>query len=316
MRALITGVTGFAGSHLADLLNTIEGMTVFGLKRRRSDLSNLQSPCITIDCEITDALSVENAIREANPDLVFHLAGQSFVPLSWSAPSFTFEVNLMGSINLFEAVRKIKPDVPIQVAGSSEEYGLVTEKECLITEEQPLRPLSPYGVSKAAMDLLAQQYVRSYGMKIIITRAFNHTGPRRGEVFATSNFAKQVAMIKLGQAPPVIFVGNLEARRDFTDVRDMVEAYYQAIRFCKPGTPYNICSSTAHPIKTVLEILIDIAHIHPTIEQSPDRMRPSDVPLLLGSYRKFHEATDWDPTIDFEQTMKDLFNYWMERLQK
>ena len=316
MKALITGVTGFAGSHLADYLVTLDGMEVWGTKRRRSDTSNLQAPIKLIDCEITDYCSVDMLIEKVLPDWVFHLAAQSFVPTSWVAPNLTFETNILGTLNLFEAIRKIKPDTKILVAGSSEEYGFVTPDECPITEAQPLRPMSPYGVSKAAMDLLAQQYVRSYGLHIVITRAFNHTGPRRGEAFVTSSFAKQIAQIEAGLQEPLIRCGNLDAKRDWTDVRDMVKAYVRALEVCEPGVPLNICSGKAVTIEHMLDLLLKLSGVDAGIHPEETRKRPSDVPLLQGDSKKFRELTGWKPTIPFKQTLRDLLDYWREKINK
>jgi len=313
-KALIIGATGFVGSHLAEYLKTLDHVEVWGTKRRRSDLSNLQVGITLIDCEITDYCSVDMVIDQVRPDWIFHLAAQSFVPTSWVAPHLTFETNALAPINLFEAVRKIKPDARVQVAGSSEEYGFVAPEECPITEEQPLRPMSPYGASKAAMDLLAQQYVRSYGLHIVITRAFNHTGPRRGEAFVTSNFAKQIAQIEAGTQEPLVRCGNLDARRDWTDVRDIVKAYVLAIQHCQPGTPYNICSSRNVRIGHLLDLLLDISGVNAGIHPDPKRMRPSDVPLFLGSSKKFRQLTGWKPTIPFRQTLQDLLDYWRQRI--
>lgn len=193
---------------------------------------------------------------------------------------------------------------------SSEEYGLVYEKELPIKETNPLRPLSPYAISKVAQDMLGFQYFKSYGLNIVVTRAFNHTGVRRGEPFVTSNFAKQIASIEKGKQKPVIKVGNLEAIRDFTDVRDVVSAYWLALEKCKPGEVYNICSSKGYKIRKLLDILLSYSKMKVKIEQDPERMRPSDVPVLIGDCTKFKEATGWAPKIPFEETLQDLLNYW------
>lgn len=197
---------------------------------------------------------------------------------------------------------------------SSEEYGTVLESECPIKETNPLRPLSPYAVTKVACDKLCYQYNKSYGMKTIATRGFNHTGPRRGEVFVTSNFAKQIVQIEKGINEPVMYVGNLEARRDFTDVRDTVRGYHLAVQKCKPGQSYNICSGKTWRIQQVLDILLNLSTVNVQVRQDPSRMRPSDLPLLLGDNTKFKMATGWEPTIPFEKTMADLMDYWRARI--
>src|SRR3989338_198673 len=223
-RALITGITGFAGSHLSELLLK-EGVEVHGVQRWRSKSDNIDSFAEKItfhEADLLDAHSLYSVIDQVRPDFIFHLAAQSYVQSSWASPANTLEVNIIGTVHLFEAVKKSGLDIPIQIACSSEEYGKVLPDELPIKETNPLRPLSPYAVSKLAMDYLGYQYYRSYGMKIIRTRGFNHTGPRRGETFVTSNFAKHIAMIEKGKQEPVIHLGNLEAQRDWTDVRDVV----------------------------------------------------------------------------------------------
>lgn len=315
MKALITGITGFAGSHLADYLIDKEGVEVHGIKRPRSRTEFLRYDVHYHEGDITDFSSMATIIRKLAPDYIFHLAAQSFVPLSWQAPQATLTTNIIGTLNLLDATQGNCPSAVVQIAGSSEEYGMVDPEECPITEEQPLRPLSPYGVSKVAADLLGQQYQRSYGLKVIITRAFNHTGPRRGEQFVTSKIAKQLALIKLGKAEEVLTLGNLEAVRDFTDVRDMARAYWLAVNRCQPGIPYNIGCGYGNSIMQVIRLLTLASLTHPQIEQDPQFMRPSDVPRLICDSQRFRNATGWKPEISFEQTMRDLFDYWMERLK-
>jgi len=222
---------------------------------------------------------------------------------------------VVGSNNLFEAIRKSGQTPVIQIACSSEEYGLVKPEETPITEKNELRPLSPYAVSKMAMDYMGYQYHQSYGLKIIRTRGFNHTGPRRGDVFVTSNFAKQVAMIEVGKQKPVLFVGNTDSQRDFTDVRDMVRGYYLAVQECEQGEVYNIASGTTIYIRDMLKMLIDMSKVKIEVKQDPKRMRPSDVEVLLGDYSKFNKATGWKPEIPFTKTMEDLLNYWREKVK-
>ncbi|MCK4306651.1 GDP-mannose 4,6-dehydratase, partial [candidate division WOR-3 bacterium] len=220
--------------------------------------------------------------------------------------------NIIGELNIFEAIRRAKINPWIQIAGSSEEYGMVHSDEVPIKETNPLRPLSPYGVSKVAQDLLAYQYYMSYKLNVVRTRAFNHSGPRRGNVFVCSEFAKQIAEIEKGKREPVILVGNLDAQRDFTDVRDIVKAYWLGLDKCKPGEVYNICSGKAYKISEVLDILISLSKVKIEIKEDPSKMRPSDVPYLGGDSTKFRDATGWKPEIPFERTLKDLLNYWRE----
>lgn len=316
MRALITGITGFAGSHLAELL-LAEGFEVFGTARWRSKMDNVEhilDSIALVECDLRDAGSVTKVIADVKPDHVYHLAAQSYVVSSWKAPQETLTTNIVGQLHLFEALRAHAPEARVQVAGSSEEYGLVYENELPITEENPLRPMSPYAVSKVGQDLMGFQYHRSYGMHIVRTRAFNHTGPRRGEVFATSNFAKQIAMIEKGKQEPVLRVGNLEAKRDFSDVRDVVRGYRLAIEKGEPGEVYNICSGTARSIGEMLNVLLGLSGAQVKVQQDPERLRPSDVPVLQGDASKFSKRTGWKPVIPFEQTMRDLLDYWRQRI--
>ena len=317
MRVLITGITGFVGSHLAEFALD-KGVEVFGTYRWRSRLDNIQhllTKIRLIDCDLRDAISVRNAVKEAKPDWIFHLAAQSFVPASWTAPADTMHINVIGTINLFEAVRQLDLDCRILNAGSSEEYGLQFEHELPIKETNPLRPLSPYAVSKVAQDLLGWQYHRSYGMFIVRTRAFNHSGPRRPEAFVDSGFAWQIARIEAGLQEPVIYVGNLEAKRDFTDVRDIVRAYWLALEKGEPGEVYNICSGKAWSVREVLEMLLSMSKVKVEVRQDPAKMRPSDVPVLIGDSTKFREKTGWLPQIPYEQTLRDMLDYWRNKFR-
>lgn len=347
MRILITGVTGMAGSHLAEYLLTLDGVEVFGTYRRRSRMDNLEelrrarklvilgenAPISSaaqvqgliaqharsdalnlIEAELTDPHAIANVVEGVRPDGIFHLAAQSFVAGSWTYPAETLHVNVVGQVHLLEAVRKAGLDPIIHIAGSSEEYGAIQPDELPIKETTPLRPLSPYAVSKVAQELLAFQYRYSYGLRVVVTRAFNHTGPRRGENFVTSNLAKQIAEIERGLRPPVIAVGNTEAQRDWTDVRDTVRAYWLALQHGVPGEVYNIGSGVARSVQQVLDTLLTFTEVPIRVQQDPSRLRPSDLPRLLADTTKFHQLTGWKPTIPFEQTLLDLLNYWRHRV--
>ena len=315
-KALITGITGFAGSHLAELLLK-EGYEVYGTTRPRSKtehIDHIRDQLTLFDADLVDSHSLYTVLAEIKPDFIFHLAAQAFVPTSWSSPATTMEANVIGTIHLFEAVRRAKIDPVIQIACSSEEYGLVHKDETPINEKNELRPLSTYAVSKIGMDFLGYQYFKSYGIRIIRTRGFNHTGPRQGDVYVCSTFAKQVALIEAGKTKPVIKVGNLESYRDFTDVRDIVRAYLLAVEKCEPGDVYNIAGEKAWKIKDVLEMLRKLSKKEITIEEDPERMRPSDVELLIGDATKFKNKTGWKMEIPFEQTLQDLLDYWRARV--
>jgi GDP-4-dehydro-6-deoxy-D-mannose reductase len=317
LKCLITGITGFAGSHLAEYLLSRGDCEVHGTTRWRSrteNIDHLAGKITTHVGDMRDATAMYELVKALRPDRLYHLAAQSFVPMSWIAPAETMTTNVIGQINIFEAVRAAGCDTRIQLACSSEEYGKVLPEEAPIKESNPLRPLSPYGVSKVAQDLLGYQYHQSYGMKIVRTRGFNHTGPRRGEVFVTSNFARQIADIEKKKQAPVIYVGNLDAVRDFTDVRDTVVAYYLALERGKPGDVYNVATGKGYRIREMLDMLLSYSNVKIEVKQDARRMRPSDVELLLGDATKLRQETGWEPKYKFEQTMKDLLDYWRARV--
>ncbi len=319
MRALITGITGFAGSHLAEyILADHPDTEVYGIMRWRSRTENIQAieeRIELIECDLRDATSVKTLLGRVRPDKVFHLAAQSYVPASWNAPAESLTTNVLGQLNIFEAIRELEIEPWIQLACSSEEYGLVHEDELPIKETNPLRPLSPYAVSKIGQDYLGYQYHKSFGLKVVRTRGFNHDGPRRGEVFVSSNFAKQLIEVEKEKKPAVLHVGNLEARRDFTDVRDIVRGYWLATECCEAGEVYNICSGKAYSIQEVLDRLIELSGVKVKVETDPARLRPSDVPVLLGDYTKFKTATGWEPKIPYEKTLADMLEYWRETIR-
>lgn len=313
MRVLITGVTGFAGSHLADLCLGKSDVELFGIIRWRSRTENIEhiwDRLELLECDLRDASSTRDTIERIRPDWIFHLAAQSFVPTSWNAPSESLITNVIGQLNIFEAVRKSGLEARIQIACSSEEYGMVHADEVPISEDNPLRPLSPYGVSKVGQDMLGYQYFMSYGMEIVRTRGFNHTGPRRGPVFVCSDFAKQLVDIERGAREPVMEVGNLDARRDFTDVRDMVRGYWLALEKGKPGEAYNICTGRSYSIREILDMLIEITGMDVEVRTDKGRLRPSDVPLLEGDNSKFRKDTGWEPEFTIRQTLSDLIDFW------
>ena len=318
MRVLITGITGMVGSHLADyILSQQPGTEIFGVKRWRSNLENIAhitDQITLIDAELCDPSACTALIDTVRPDIIFHLAANSFVLDSWTNPGNTIHGNIGMQLNLFEAIRMLKLDPVIQIACSSEEYGKIHPDEIPVTEKNPLRPLSPYAVSKVGQDMLGYQYFESYGMKIIRTSAFNHEGPRRGEVFVTSSFAKQIAEIEAELKPPVLFVGNLDSRRDWTDVRDVVRAYWMAVTAGTAGEDYVIASGVSRSVRDMLDFLLTLTDAKIEVRTDPKRMRPSDVVNLRGDSSKFRAATGWQPEIPFEKMMNDLLNYWRDRI--
>ncbi|MBM3220272.1 MAG: GDP-mannose 4,6-dehydratase [Candidatus Rokubacteria bacterium] len=317
VRVLITGVTGFVGSHLAEYA-LAQGAEVWGSCRWRSKTENidhLRDQLHLVECDLRDLSSVHHLVEQASPEYIVHLAAQSFVASSWHTPAETLYTNSISQVNLLETIRPGKTDAPRFLAiGSSEEYGKVFDDELPIKETNALRPLSPYAVSKVTQDLMGYQYFQSYGLPIIRTRAFNHEGPRRGDVFVTSNFARQVAEIEAGKRPPVIHVGNLKARRDYTDVRDIVRGYWRLLESGEPGEVYNLCSGRAWAIQEVLDFMLTGSRVRGiATKEDPARLRPSDVPVLLGDAGKIERTVGWRPAIDFSKTLADTLDYWRER---
>ncbi len=320
MKVLITGITGLAGSHLAEYLLTQPGMEIHGTLRWRSNRENIvgiEKAVHLHECELRDPHAVTQILKKIRPERIFHLASQSNVAVSWASPQDTLLNNITAQLNIFEALRHLELlDTRIHVAGSSEEYGMVREDEQPVNENTPLKPLSPYAVSKVTQDTMGYQYYKSYGLHIVRTRSFNHTGPRSNEAFVTSNFARQIVEIEMRKREPIIWVGNLAAKRDFTDIRDVVKAYVVALEHCEPGSVYNIGSGKAHSIKEVLDLLLSMARLIIQVKEDRARMRPSDVPVLICDNTRFKEKTGWEPKISFKRTLHDLLEYWRARLGK
>ncbi len=320
MRALITGITGFVGSHMADyILAEHPGVEVFGTKRWRSPQENIAHLVGRIslhDCDLTDLSSLMTVFSEVEPDLVFHLAAQSYVVMSYRAPTATVDSNVNGTINLLEAVRQLGQEPLIHACSSSEVYGQVRDEDIPIREDCPFRPVSPYGVSKVGEDMAASMYHAAYGIKTMRTRMVSHSGPRRGDVFVDSAFARQVARIEKGLQEPVIRVGNLDSVRTFADVRDVVKAYWLLLEKCPPGEVYNIGGETTMTVREMLDMLLDMTSMKDAIEVrvDPDLLRPADVTNQVPCTDKFRAATGWEPEILYERTLRDMLEYWRERV--
>jgi GDP-mannose 4,6-dehydratase len=315
----ITGITGFVGSHLADyILANYPKVQIAGLARWRAPKDNIRHILDKITLEpgdLLDLASLNTAIAKQKPDVIFHLAAQSYVPFSFNAPAVTLNTNAIGTCNLLEAVKELKLregyDPVIHICSSSEVYGQVKENETPIKEDNPFRPASPYAVSKVAEDMLAFQYWLSWQIKTIRTRMFTHTGARRGEVFATSTFAKQIAAIEAGLSSPVVKVGNLDSVRTFLDVKDAVKAYWMLVKKCPAGEVYNIGGVETMTVGEMLQRLLKLSRKKDIkVEIDPERLRPSDVTLQIPCIDKFTAATGWKPEIKFEKTLEDLLNYW------
>lgn len=333
-KALITGITGMVGSHLADYLLANTDWDIYGVCRWRSPLDNVshlldrvnRKDRITFDyADLNDEISLMTVINKVKPDYVFHLAAQSYPLTSFTAPIETLNTNILGTCRLLEAIRaamecdkKYKPVV--HVCASSEVFGKIpAEKkpETGIHEECPFHPASPYAISKVGTDLLGRYYAEAYGMTVMTTRMFTHTGPRRGDVFHESTFAKQIAMIESGMIPPVVKVGNLHSLRTYADVRDAVHAYYLLVTVNPvPGEYYNIGGSYTCEVGDTLKALLSASPMGEQIkvEIDPERLRPIDADLQIPDCRKFKAHTGWEPKISFEKTMEDLLNYWRERI--
>jgi GDP-mannose 4,6-dehydratase len=325
VRALITGITGFVGSHLAEyILENHMKVEVAGFVRWRSPKVNIEGVLDRVALyygNLLDFPSVRSMLAEYKPDVIFHLAAQSYVDFSFLAPVETLATNTVGTCNVLEAVKQLKQsdsyDPVIHICSSSEVYGQVTEDEVPIKESNPLRPASPYAVSKVGEDMLALQYWSSWKIKTIRSRMFTHTGPRRGEVFVVSNFARQIAMIEAHLAEPVVKVGNLDSVRTFSDVRDAVRAYWLLVKSCPPGEVYNIGGVETMTVGQMLEQLLAMSTVTDIkIEVDQARLRPSDVTLQIPCVEKFYKATGWKPQIKFEKTLRDTLDYWRDYYRK
>ncbi|MBI4971623.1 MAG: GDP-mannose 4,6-dehydratase [Candidatus Omnitrophica bacterium] len=318
MKILITGISGFVGSHFIEfLLENHPACEIHGTIRRRSDLKNIQHLLSRItlhECDMTDSHSLETIFRNDKFDRCFHLAGQSHVPTSWIRPIETMNVNANGTMNLLESVRHQNKNCRVLVCGSSEEYGLVEENEVPITEENPLRPLSPYAASKVAADYIGYVYFKSYGLHVIRTRAFNHEGFRRPEDFVLGKITKQAVEIGMGKRE-VFELGNMDAKRDITDVRDIVSAYWLTLEKGTPGDVYNICSGKTYSIRELLELVAKTAKVPSNVKQDPRFLRPADVPLLLGDSSKMAKVTGWKRRFEMNDTIQDMLSYWRAELK-
>ncbi|NOZ80417.1 MAG: GDP-mannose 4,6-dehydratase [DPANN group archaeon] len=317
MNILITGINGFVGSHLADFLLKDPENRLFGAvkvnARKRNVRHLINHDRVTwIEYDLTDYQSVQRLLEKSKPDRIYHLGALSWVNYSWDMAAAYMQVNAVGTINLFNAVRNLKLDPHILVSCTPEEFGDVKKEDLPITEKTSIAPVNPYAASKVAQDAICQTYHASYGMKIIRTRAFNHEGPRRDISGALASFAYQIALIEQGKQEPVIRVGNLEAKRNFTDVRDMVQAYHLAMERCTPGELYLIGSEQIYTIKECLEMLIGLSAMKDKIryETEQARVRPTELNYLIGDSSKFTQKTGWKPTISFQKTLQDILDYW------
>jgi GDP-mannose 4,6-dehydratase len=325
-KVLITGITGMVGSHLLDYLLVNTDWDIYGMLRWRSPLDNIKQHIEKINKgqrikliygDLRDTLSIEYVVEQSKPDYVFHLAAQSYPRTSFDSPLDTLDTNIQGTERLLSALKKHAKNAIIHVCASSEIFGRVPKEKLPINEECTFHPASPYAISKVGTDLIGRYYAEAYSMCVMTTRMFTHTGPRRGDVFAESTFAKQIAMIEAGLIPPVVKTGNLDSLRTWADVRDAVKAYYMLVtKNPIPGAYYNIGGTFTLSIREMLDTLISFSPKKSviTVETDPERLRPIDADLQVPDTSKFSSHTGWKPEISFNQTMQDLLTYWRERI--
>jgi len=325
-RALITGITGMVGSHLADFLLEKTDWDIWGMCRWRSPLDNIANLVPLINSkdriflaygDLRDTLSVQHVVNLSKPDFVFHLAAQSYPQTSFSSPLDTLDTNIQGTTRLLEALKNSYPKAIIHICASSEIFGRVSKDKLPIDEECSFHPASPYAISKVGTDLIGRYYAEAFGMTVMTTRMFTHTGPRRGDVFAESTFAKQIAMIEANLIKPIVKVGNLDSLRTIADVRDAVRAYYMLVTENPlPGEYYNIGGSYSVSVREILNLLVSKSSKKNeiTIEVDVDRLRPIDADLQVPNTSKFEKHTGWRPIIPYEQTMEELLNYWRVKI--
>lgn len=327
-RVLITGITGMVGSHLADYLLEQTNWDIVGLCRWRSPMDNLGHLAGRINAkdritllygDLRDTLSIQAAVATSRPDYVFHLAAQSFPRTSFDAPLDTMDTNIQGTVRVLDALKEHAPRAVIHVCASSEVFGRVRKEMLPIDEECSFHPASPYAISKVGTDLVGRFYAEAYDMTIMTTRMFTHTGPRRGDVFAESTFAKQIAMIERRLIPPVVKVGNLQSLRTVADVRDAVRAYHLLVTVNPVGGAYyNIGGTHSCTVGDILDSLLAFSprKSEIRIEVDPDRLRPIDADLQIPNTAKFEAHTGWKPQIPHEKTLLDLLDYWRDRIDK
>jgi len=303
------------GGHLVEFLHAEEpGVEIHGVALPQGGVSwRAASGARILEADLTDPAAAAAVVEEVRPDRIIHLAGQASVHQSWLDPAGTLRTNVLGIVHLLDAVRSRGLRPPVLVVGSAEEYGPVGPEEMPIREDAPLRPASPYAVSKVAQGALALLYGPAGGLRVVLARPFHHTGPGRGEAFAESSFARQIAEIEAGRQPPVLKVGNLEAVRDFADVRDVVRAYWMLLEKGAAGAAYNVCTGRGHRIRDLLDRLLAASSARVEVRVDPERLRPSDVPAQVGDPSRLRAATGWEPRIPLERTLLDLLDDWRAR---
>lgn len=306
-RGLVIGAAGFVGSYLLTELHD-SGMEVFATKLPYEDLGNRYST--VFDLDIMDKDAIASLLFEVRPDYIFHLAAQSSVGVAWKNPGLTIDVNIKGSVNILDAIRELYYKPRVLLVGSGEEYGHILSGEVPIAEETILRPGNIYAATKACQNMIGNIYSRAYDLEVMMVRAFNHIGPGQASLFVVSDFCKQVAEIEKGKREPVMYVGNLEAKRDFTDVRDVVRAYVNLIQTGKAGETYNVGSGHAREIREILDLIISMSDCEIKVVIDQNKIRPVDVPIIEADITKLTELTGWKPKISLEQTIHETLEYW------
>lgn len=314
MKAIIIGASGFVGGYLIRAVREDLGCELYVTRRHHALDAEMDVHACELD--ILDPQAIEALLAQVQPDYIFHLAAQSSIALSWQNPRLTVEVNVKGSLNLLSAIRKLPFQPKVLLVGSGEEYGYIDPRSVPIQETEVLKPGNIYAATKACQTLMGKVYADAYGMQLYMARAFNHMGPGQTANFVVSDFCRQVAEIELGMKEPVLSVGNLEAQRDFTDVRDMVRAYTRIVQFGTPGEIYNVGSGRPVRIRAILDVILSQSKVKIDVQPNPAKFRPSDIPIIAADTTKLYEATGWTPEIPLERTIADVLAYWRAKLRR
>lgn len=308
MNALIIGGTGFVGTYLIEYLTHDCKYSVSATKLPNEKIKS--NSCSVYDLDILNPEQIENVLKMTNPDVIFHLSAQSSVKLSWENPQLTIDVNIKGSLNVLDTVRRLNLNTKIILIGSGEEYGYIKEDECPINEDNKIRAGNIYAITKATQNMIGTVYSRAYNMDIVMVRAFNHIGAGQSQMFVVSDFCKQIAEIEKGIKEPIMYVGNLTAQRDFTNVRDVVHAYGLLAEYGKKGETYNVGFGNAVSIQHILDTALSYSKVDIKVQQDSNKMRPSDVPIIVADTSKIREHTGWQPSISLNDTIQEVLNYW------